>query len=180
MVSRITRFNTYLLSAVCILWLTGCQSTSKKENMHVATMRVHLEVVSEDILKKTQTAKIAQTKFTVDKESFLDESEIIDAEVIDSIGGFALVVSFDRRGSMLLEQYTAMNTGKHIAINAGWGQKPAVTRWIAAPIIKRRIGDGRLAFTPDATREEAEEIALGLNVHAKSNSDYEKKKKKDE
>ena len=36
-------------------------------------------------------------------------------------------------------------------------------RWLAAPVISHRISDGVLVFTPDATREEAEEIALGLN-----------------
>jgi hypothetical protein len=40
-------------------------------------------------------------------------------------------------------------------------------RWLAAPVISHRIGDGVLVFTPDATREEAEEIALGLNNVAK-------------
>ena len=36
-------------------------------------------------------------------------------------------------------------------------------RWLAAPRINKRIADGVLVFTPDATREEAEQIALGLN-----------------
>jgi hypothetical protein len=30
-------------------------------------------------------------------------------------------------------------------------------------VINHRIGDGVLVFTPDATRDECEEIAIGLN-----------------
>jgi hypothetical protein len=36
-------------------------------------------------------------------------------------------------------------------------------RWLAAPRITGRIADGRLEFTPDATRDEAERIVHGLN-----------------
>jgi hypothetical protein len=40
-------------------------------------------------------------------------------------------------------------------------------RWIAAPVIHGRISNGSLVFTPDASREEADEIARGLTNIAK-------------
>ena len=60
---------------------------------------------------------------------------------------------------MLLEQYTTGSKGKHLAISAEFGQM----RWIAAPVITQRIGDGLLVFTPDTSREEAARIVSGLN-----------------
>ncbi len=45
-----------------------------------------------------------------------------------------------------------------MAIAAEFGQM----RWIAAPVIKERLGDGVLVFTPDTTRQEAERIVSGL------------------
>jgi len=47
-------------------------------------------------------------------------------------------------------------------------------RWLAAPVISRRIPDGVLVFTPDASRAEADDIVLGLNNIAR---EVEKKNK---
>ena len=70
-------------------------------------------------------------------------------------------------GTALLEQCTTRNRGRRIAIFSQFGEKMKDYRWLAAPVISRRITDGVLVFTPDATREEAEEIAAGLNNVAK-------------
>ena len=87
--------------------------------------------------------------------------------MIDVVGGFALRIRFDHPGTALLEEYTAANHGRKIAVFSQFGEKIKDYRWLAAPIIARRITDGVFTFTPDATREEAEEIALGLNNVAK-------------
>jgi hypothetical protein len=66
-----------------------------------------------------------------------------------------------------LEQFTAGNPGKHLVIFGQWGKTVADGRWLAAPLITRRIPDGVLAFTPDASRAEADQLVLGLNPKAK-------------
>ena len=43
------------------------------------------------------------------------------------------------------------------------GRQMANGRWLAAPLITHRIGDGVLAFTPDMSRAEADQFVLGLN-----------------
>ena len=83
--------------------------------------------------------------------------------VVDVLGGYSISVQFNKQGSMLLEQYTTGSKGKHMAISAEFGQM----RWIAAPVITQRIGDGLFVFTPDTSREEAERIVSGLNRVAK-------------
>jgi preprotein translocase subunit SecD len=99
----------------------------------------------------------------VDKTPFLNESNVSGAKVVDVVGGFALRIQFDHAGTAMLEQYTVANRGRKIAVLSQFGEELKNLRWLAAPFISRRITDGVLLFTPDATREEAEEIALGLN-----------------
>ncbi len=41
------------------------------------------------------------------------------------------------------------------------------SRWLAAPVISRRNTSGALVFTADCSREEADELAVGLNETAK-------------
>ena len=76
----------------------------------------------------------------------------------------------NRQGSWLLEQYTA-KPHKHILVFSQFfspgEEKMNAGRWLAAPMVGTHIVDGRFIFTPDATREEAQRIALGLNNVAK-------------
>jgi hypothetical protein len=76
-------------------------------------------------------------------------------------------VKFDETGSWMLEQATASTPGKHLIIFGQWGETVAETRWLAAPLISRRIGDGVITFTPDASREESQRFVEGLNHTAK-------------
>jgi hypothetical protein len=68
-----------------------------------------------------------------------------------------------------LEQFTAANPGRHLAIFGQWGDKLSAGRWLAAPLISRRITKGTIIFTPDASREEALKLVTGLSNIAKKN-----------
>ncbi len=104
---------------------------------------------------------------TIDSEPILTEANLIEAKVIDSPGGFAIEIQFDESSTLVLEQYSAANPGKHFAICGQWGEKLANGRWLAAPLITQRIAGGLLAFTPDMSRAEADQLVLGLNNVAK-------------
>jgi hypothetical protein len=82
----------------------------------------------------------------------------MEAIVVDVPGGSEIALKFDRKGRWILEQNTTPFKGRHLAIYAQFGD----TRWIAAPLITHSISDGVLKFTPDASREEADRIVLGL------------------
>ena len=97
----------------------------------------------------------------------MTEVNIVAARVFDTPGGFAIEVRFDETASWILEQYSAANSGRHFVIFGQWGDKLANGRWLAAPTITRRIGNGVLAFTADVSREEADRLVLGLNNVAK-------------
>ena len=130
----------------------------KKE---ASTFRVHLEVTQDGTDKNAPVPVYRQSPIYVNVENvpFLTEAHISKASVVDALGSFQIMIQFDRRGTWLLEQYSTAHRGRRIAIFSHFG--PA--RWLAAPVMNKRIADGLLVFTPDATREESERIVLGLS-----------------
>jgi preprotein translocase subunit SecD len=173
MLIRGNGFNLYLILALVLVTAAGCKSPeSKKKSLEkkvLSTLRVHLEA-RPDPMGRTETADVYRAspiKFTIDKEPFLTEASVKEAKVTEVTGGFALQIQFDRQGGLLLEQYTSANRTKHLIISSQFvnpgEEKINQGRWLAAPQIKTHITDGLLIFTPDATKEEAQRIALGLN-----------------
>ncbi len=127
------------------------------------------------IPNRTQTVTVfrqAPTTIGIEPSPFINEEQVKDASVIDSIGGFALKVEFNRDGRYLLEQYTSGNQTRRMAIFSHFtdpnNPKVEIDRWLGAPRISQAITNGMLIFTPDASREEAEQVAQGLrNVSKK-------------
>jgi len=164
------RFNKYLVAALTVALLAGCKSSHKKQ---VSTFRMQVEV-NPDASKLSETISVDRQQpfmLTVERAPFLSEKNVAEAKVIDEVGGFAITVRFDRQGSWLLNSYTAENRGVHYAIFCQWTPKPGeklnLGRWLAAPKIMKMINSGQITFTPDATREEADQIVIGLNNVAK-------------
>jgi preprotein translocase subunit SecD len=163
---RWNHFKIYLLVTLAAAAVCGCQTSgeSKPEKL-LSTLRLHLEA-NRDGTKANQPVPIYREKpimVNVERTPFLHEERVSDAKVVDVVGGFALRIQFDHQGTVLLEEYTIGNRGRKIAIFSQFSEQMKDYRWLAAPVISHRITDGVLVFTPDATREEAEEIAIGLN-----------------
>ncbi|MCI0745311.1 MAG: hypothetical protein L0Y58_07890 [Verrucomicrobia subdivision 3 bacterium] len=162
MASRAARFNAYLAVALVASVGCGCKSAKEKE---ASTLRFHLETNPAPVERSVPVAVYRADPIFVNVESapFLNEGHVKQASVVDALGAFQIMIQFNRKGSWLLEQYTTANKGKRIAIFSQFGQ----ARWLAAPVIVNRIGDGLFVFTPDATREESERIVNGINNVAK-------------
>ncbi len=149
-----------LMAGFCLLGL-GCASTLEREEASYSSLRVYVGV-SPDQTGRFQMAPIygrSEIRIAVSLEPFLDEGSVEEARVVAAPGGFQLRVQFDRRGQGLLENMTERFRGRHLAILSHFPE----ARWLGAPFVKEPIRDGVLFFTPDATREEAERIAQGLN-----------------
>lgn len=174
-----SRFNTYLLVALAAVSLCGCRTGKTEEDKKsklLATLRVHLEATSDDPMG-TVTVPIYRASpvdITVEKEPFLTEAHVASARLVSTLGGFELQIQLTRQGIWLLQSYSASNPGKHYAIFTQFGEKGKKSRWLAAPIFTHLISSGILQFTPDASREECEDIATGLNNLAKKNESNEK------
>jgi|SRR5687768_8890358 len=149
--------NTFLiLCALCLASPAGA-----KEKKEAATLRVHLESPAAE--NRTEAIKIPRENpavITIEKNPILTEFNVSRAEIVPEVdGGFTVKVHFDRRGTWLLENYTASYPGRRFAIHGAFGP----SRWLGAPVISRRVANGILQFTPDASREEAERFIRGLN-----------------
>jgi len=163
---RWNRIKLYLLMTLATAAVGGCQTSGETNPKKLlSTLRLHLEA-SRVGNKPNEAVPIYRQKpvmVYVEKTPFLTEENVADAKVIDVVGGFALRIQFDQRGTSLLEQCSGGNRGRKIVVFSQFGAEMKDFRWLAAPVISRRIADGVLVFTPDANREEAEEIAIGLN-----------------
>lgn len=177
MIIALNRFNIYFLSVVACVLVSGCHVVGHRKDKDLATLRVHVEVVPEsmDFSTAVSVSRKSPMKVTVDKSPILTEANVVAARVVDVPGGFDLQIQLDRQGTWLLESYTTSNLRNHLAIFSTFvGDSGKQSRWLAAPIITRRIANGLLSFTPDATREEAMAIAKGLKNAAKKNEENSK------
>jgi preprotein translocase subunit SecD len=185
---RSVGFNLYLtvVLATGVLLTWPSQGKDKEDKKALSTLRLHIETTKAeahansganpkaDPFAGTETADVYRAHkipFLVIKEPFLSEAMVKEAKVIEVTGGFALQIQFDEKGTWLLEEYTGAYRSRHIVIASQFfnpGEtKINLGRWLAAPQIHTKISDGLLVFTPDASREEADQIALGLNHVAK-------------
>lgn len=163
MLAGAVRFNIYLALALALgLGCAGLGGRGKP----VATFRVHVEAAPEEarMSREVSVFRASPVRMRVQRVPLFDEASVAEAKVVeDALGGFALQIQLNPHGTMLLEQATATHVGRRLAIFSEFGKKLSKYRWLAAPQIGGRIENGLLVFTPDATREEAEEIAAGLN-----------------
>lgn len=164
-----SRFNIYLLAALAVTLFCGCRTHSTDAQKQRATLRVHLEATADDASSSTQVPiyRASPVQLQVEKDPFLTEAQVKSAQVVNVLGGFDLRIQLNQEGTWLLQSYSASNPGKHYAIFCQFGEKSNKGRWLAAPMFSHLISDGVLQFTPDASHEEAEQIALGLNNMAK-------------
>ena len=163
MKSRRCVFNGFL-AMMAIAVATGCAtSEERKLRKQLSTLRIHVEADagSTDRSSAISVHRANPIFLNIEREAVLDELDVEMALLVDQPGGlFAVEINFNRHGSRILERVTVLNKGKHIAIFSDFGEQ---ARWLAAPLVASRNSGGRLRFTPDATRAEAERFVRGLN-----------------
>lgn len=144
------------------------KSKKEKKPKLNKSIRVYVET-KHDIEERSLPAVVGRSspmKFMVEKLPILNEVHVESAALIDQPGSFQVQVKFNSLGSRILESYTAAAAGRHLLIMTEINKEG---RWIAAPLIRRRLGDGKLVFTPDATREDMDLLVRGLNHMVEKN-----------
>lgn len=161
-------FNLYLIAGLAVL-LMGCASTKDPTDKLSTVLRVHLEAQPSQMIPTGTIAVYRTAPQLVKIESLvlLTEEHVVRAQVVDQMGTYALQIQFNEWAIPLLEHNSSSYQGRRLAIQAQWGPKQEFTRWLGAPPMKRRIVNGTLTFTPDATLEECHQIAAGLNNNAR-------------
>ena len=169
MVIRPSRFNIYLLLATALVALVGCKTFSSKSKKQIATLRVHLEAPHDPsgMTERVSVLRASPISVNIEKSPFLSETDIGAAKVVENGDEFILSIQLNQQGQRLLEQYSSANPQRRFAIRSQFRQGTNVfDRWLAAPLVMRRISNGILSFSPDANREEAEIIVKGWNKAA--------------
>jgi hypothetical protein len=164
------RFNVYLTVLLMLaLAPTGCALFHKKKPAPVGAVRVHIESASpsENDGQKISVLRADPVVVTITKDPVLTEADLLRAALVISPDGFYVQLKFDDTGALTLEQFYGAYGGKHFAVFGQWGDKLKDGRWLAAPIIEGRNTSGILSFTPDMTRDEAQQWVDGLNAVAK-------------
>jgi preprotein translocase subunit SecD len=168
MMTGAARFNTFLFLLALMVW-AGCKTPEERQqHSAISSFRLHLET-NPGANESVAAIEIAGAQLFVSNVPFLDETSVAKAAVVDTRdGGFAIQVQYDRHGSLVLDAVTTENRGRHFGIFTQFGPgKLEQKRWLGAPYIGSRISGGVLIFTPNATRQEAEQIVQGLNNVAK-------------
>ena len=162
------RFNIYLcLGLAGFLAMggpTGCRSGEELKKRYVR-IRCYLEVNPDasDHSHPITIGRKAPFVINVERNPILTEMHVEEASLVEALGGFQILIKLNPTGRLILEQYSIAEKGKRLAVLVDFGEP----RWLAAPMLKQRISNGELVFTPDATREEAELIVDGINRAAK-------------
>jgi hypothetical protein len=168
----LSRFNIIL--AMLLLITAACKSTEEKKKAKEATfLRFHIETNVDGTQHNAHVAVYRANPMMVgvERNAALDEGfmEKVEVVTVDEFGNHAIKVTFDETGTKRLDYVTSMYKGRRMVVHARWTE----TRWLAAPLITKRITDGVFIFTPDASREESERIVAGLNnVIAKLKKPY--------
>lgn len=155
--------------------MAGCSGLHwfHHEKEPLAILRIHLESES-SAAGSTKTVSVERSQpvmVNISTDPILTEADVIAARLLATPGGFAVELDFEETAGWRLEQYTATNPGKHLAIFGQWSDKLEDGRWLAAPIIVRRMGSDKLVFAPDASHGEMERWVKGLSAVAKKNAD---------
>ncbi len=162
-------FNLFFGLMAWVGLLAGCATGSdektpegdQKPEKQASTLRLHME--TETTGMGTGKIKIKRSPpsvtLNVEKNAFADEGYLEEARVLDGMAGPILYLKFNTQGALRLQMWTVSKPGRRIAVWTKWTEG----RWLGAPMINAPIEDGLLVFSPDATREELERIARGLN-----------------
>jgi hypothetical protein len=159
--SAIKQFNNYLLGLLAALVAGGCASAGGKKGKEASTLGLFLEANAAEAghTAVVPVIRASPVLVAVDRAPFLNEGHLVEAAVVEVLGGFAIQVKFDPHGTLVLDGATTANKGSRIVVYSLFTEG----RWLAAPKITTTIKDGVFTFTPDATREEADRIVRGLN-----------------
>jgi len=170
MYSATVRFNSYLAFMVfAVVVICGCRTTGLTSKA-ASTLRLHIEV-SPDGTPRNLAVPIFRERpvlIYIEKEPIVHELMIDEAKLVEAHDGFSIQVKFNSQGAGLLTNYALSYKGRRVAIFSQFGDAASQARWLAAPLMSQCITNGVLTFTPDATRNEAERIVLGLNNVAKT------------
>ena len=130
MKSRQRSFNIFF-ALVCLVLAGGCASDKasqdkKAHKKEQSTIRLYLEGQKTDsVTSGTVLVTRSKIPYTIERDAFLDESDINNASLIDDPSGdgsFYIQLRLKDHGTLLLDMVTSDKKGKHIIVFAQFPQ----------------------------------------------------------
>lgn len=140
----------------------AAKSKKEKKPKPIKMIRVHVES-KHDLPERSVVAALETgegLKINVEKLPILNESHMENAALLDSPGGYQLRLKFNSLGAKILESYTSAAVGRHLAVVC---DVDGEARWLGLPLVRQRIGDGVLTFSPAVPRDIVVRLVDGLN-----------------
>ncbi len=177
--------NTFFRWGWLLVLIAGCATTAeekqaKAEKKDFSVIRLFTEVRDPAAAgTRVELPRSSPAAVTIEPESFADERDVIRADVVNAVGGFAIRVQLTEHGRMTLEQASVTHAGRRLVVFGQWtaGEEDTVKRWLAAPVMRNAQRTGVIVFTPDCDRAEADRFVRGLNNVAIKLKNQEKPKK---
>ncbi len=152
------------VTCLSLLLFAGCKTAEQKKKDKEATeISVYLEATTaaSDKVRVVQVGRNYPAKIVVIPDAVIDTRDLAAASVVqvDEVEGFGIMLQFDKHGTLMLDNITSESKGLRLVFLARYDLE---VRWLAAPRLTKRIANGKIVFTPDCNREEADRIVRGL------------------
>ena len=99
------------------------KAEEKKHRKEASTIRFHVETSSlgGERSQEVSVLRSQPIKLWVERDPFINEGNVVHASVEEQNEAFSISIKLDRRGIWMLENITASNAGKRLAIRSRFG-----------------------------------------------------------
>ena len=146
---------TFVWLLAVALAAAGCSTFGKHE---YTSLRVFLQTTPQLPQQERSTVVVSNPPMnvTVKRLPELSEIDLVKAEAVKTDTRKQLVLQFDRRGTLIISNFTTERRGELYVLVLN-------NIAIAAPVIRDTIADGRLVIDVDQTDADLDKLVKGLN-----------------
>jgi preprotein translocase subunit SecD len=151
-------YKTFFAFAACVL-LAGCSMFGNKEEI---TLRFHEEydtTLPNKLSRQVFVPKVGLT-IQVDRFPIVSERDILDAELMQTAGGPAIMLKLELNGMWRLDEVTTRSRGRYLVIFLNG-------RPVAAWLMEKRLNTGQFFLEGDFTEEEAKKAIESFKRQSK-------------
>ncbi len=162
MKSHSSRINLNLL-LIAILFGAGCQTSKRVKAEDATHIFIFMETHSGlgEMARKVDIDGPNGGTMYIGASPVLNDVHIEEASAHDTAdGSVAIQLQLNRQGKRILENMSGAYRGKRLAVSASFPE----LRWLCCVRMDKLMSDGHLTFFPNASPEECDRIAKGMNL----------------
>ncbi len=155
MKKSLLRFSFLVFGLVTVLFVAGCNSSTKKRDYEMTAARFFIEASEGDAFASA-TLPISGVRVTLNNKPMITEFDIVSVEAAKSDMGQFLVFQLTPEAARDLYRFTGDNQGKRLvlAING---------RALGARVIDRPFGAGSIAIFAELPEDQLPALIKNIN-----------------